>query len=280
MSIHLPEYSRPPPELLSRTHRVLAILDTQLRNRATALNFVLLGFIATVVLASIILLFYLASAAPPLLGGNGASATLFAFAWNDGIWFFLLVLLATSVGASVVSRDLATRSLTLYLARPISRLDYLGAKAGAVAIWIAFGAILPPLIGTFIVLTVGYSSLPLALQGFGGYLAVGLLAVASMTGVAVFLSTLSSKAALAGAGIFGTFVGAEAVAAILTAISNSASFGYVSPYNDLVAVASAVFGQSGDPLDPWSAAAVLAALSVATLGLAYARLQRAEVIPE
>jgi ABC-type transport system involved in multi-copper enzyme maturation permease subunit len=280
VSIHLPEYSHPPPELLPRSQRILAIYDAQLRNRAQALNFVLLGLIAAVVLATVVLLFYLADLAPEFLGLGASSATLFFVPWNDGVWFFFLILLTSSVGAGIVAGDLATRALTLYLARPISRLDYLVAKAGAVATWVAFGAIVPPLIATFIVLSLGYTSLPIALQGFAGYLAVGLLAVAALTGVAVLLSTLSSRSALAGAGIFGTLLGSEAVAALLAAISKQASFGYLSPFQDLVAVASAAFGQSGNPLNPWAASALLVGLAVSTFALAFLRLQRAEVISE
>ena len=279
MSIHLPEYSLPPPALLPRAGRLGAILETQIRERATALNFVLLGFISAAVLLTTVVPFYFASVTRGAFGG-GASAATFSLPYASGAWFFLLVLLSSSVGAGIIARDVASRALTLYLARPITRFDYLLAKAGAVASWIFFGAVLPSSVGCLIVLSLGYASLPLALQGFAGDLVVGVLAVAVFTGIGVFLSSLSARSALAGAGIFGTLVGSQAVAVLLTSISGTPGFRYLSPNEDLVAVANAAFGVTGDPLSPWLAAAILLGVSAATFGMAYLRLARAEVIPE
>ncbi|MCI4368438.1 MAG: ABC transporter permease subunit [Thermoplasmata archaeon] len=279
MSIHAPEYSLPPPALRPRPDRWGAILESQLLERGKALNFVLLGLLSAAVLLSTVVPFYIAT----LFRGGfgpGVSARLFFIPFSTGVWFFLLVLLSSSVGAGIVSRDLASRSLTLYLARPITRFDYLVAKSGAVAAWIFFGAVIPSSIGCFIVLSLGYASLPLALQGFGGDLAVGLLAVTAFTGISVFLSSLSSRSALAGAGIFGVLIGSEAVAVLLAAISNQPSFGYLSPDENLIAVASGAFGVGGDPLSPWVAAVILIGFSATTFFLAYWRLEGAEVVPE
>jgi ABC-type transport system involved in multi-copper enzyme maturation permease subunit len=279
VSIFLPDYSLPPPALLPRSQRLWAILTAEIRARARAINIVFLAMIYLVVVVPIVLEFYLAS----LLGGflpGGAPITIFYTPFGLGVWDFFLVLLTSSVGAAIIAGDMATRAITMYLARPISHADYLAAKLGAVGFWVALGAIAPGTVGTIVVLALGYVSLPIALTAFGGFLGVGLLATVALTGLATMLSAFSSRSAFAGAGIFGTLVGAEAVAAVLSAIGRNNGFLYVSPLQDGNAVAMALFGLTGDPLDPWAAAGVLLGLGATTIALAYLRLQRTEVVSE
>jgi ABC-type transport system involved in multi-copper enzyme maturation permease subunit len=279
MSIHLPEYSLPPPPLEPRSSRTWAILDNQLRERARALNIVLLAFIFIVVILPLVLAFYLSGiVGPGLFGASGAST--FFLPYGNAAWFFFLVLLTSSVGAAIIAGDVATRSMTLYLSRPIRTIDYLLAKAGAVGFWLMLGAVVPGCVGTIIVLSLGYASLPLALQGAGGYLLVGALSTLAFTGLALFFSSISAKSVYAGATIFGTLIGTEAVATLLSAISSQSAFLYLSPEEDLLTVARSVYGLSGDPLDPWVAGGLLLGVAVGGFFLAFFRLQRTEVVSE
>ena len=157
MTIRSPEYSLPPPTLLPRVSRLLAIVENEVRQRVGALNIVLLGFIFTVVLIPLVLSFYLGALLP---GGTGTSAlAVFYTPIALGAWFFFLVLLVSSVGAALIAGDLATRAITLYYARPIRRSDYLVAKASAAGIWILLATVLPGVVGVVIVLSLGYVSL-------------------------------------------------------------------------------------------------------------------------
>jgi ABC-type transport system involved in multi-copper enzyme maturation permease subunit len=281
MSIYLPDYSRPPPTLLPRGRRIQAILSAEVRARSRAINLVVLALIFVVVVLPVVLEFYLFS----LLGPTGLlqhsdPLPLFNEPFAIVAWPFFLVLLASSVGAAIVAGDLATRSITLYLSRPITPADYLVAKAGAVGVWLALGTILPGLVATAIVLALGYVSLWVALQAAAGFLLVGILGVVALTGLTVLLSALASRSTYAGAGIFGTLIGTLAIAAALSGVSGNAAFLYVSPIEDLLEVARAVFALPTSPLDPWIAGGALLGLGLVSLGIAYLRLSRTEVVAE
>jgi ABC-type transport system involved in multi-copper enzyme maturation permease subunit len=279
VTIYLPDYSLPPPALLPRAARIRAILREEIVVRSRAVNFALLALIYLVVVAPIVVTFYL----DPFLGALGsapAPITLFFAPYGEGIWAFFLVLLATSVGAAIIARDLASRSITMYLSRPITHLDYLLGKAGAAGFWIALGALGPGLVATAIVLALGYVSLPVALLAAAGFLVVGLLAVGALTGLTLLLSALASRSTYAGAGIFGALLGAEAIATVLSDVSGNSGFLYLSPFQDIAAVAQSLFGVTGDPLDPWAAAGLLIALAIGTGALAYLRLAGTEVVSE
>jgi hypothetical protein len=279
VSIVAPNYSLPPPTLEPRASRAFAIFEHQIREQTRVLNIVLLALIFILGILPLVLTIYINR-----LVGNGllGSIGLASFYEPIGIelWFFLLILLVSSVGAGIIAGDVATKAMTLYLARPIQPVDYLGAKAGAVAFWIFVGGVVPGWTGTIIVLALGYVSLPLALQAAAGYFVVGLFAITAYTGLAVLLSSLTSRSTLAGAGIFGALLGSDIVMAVLSAISGKVGFLYASPPSDVLAVAQGVFDVSGGSLDPWSAAAALVIFATGSFALAYVRLTRTQVIAE
>jgi ABC-2 type transport system permease protein len=279
MTIFAPNYSPPPPTLEPRWSRFGAILDHQIREQAGVLNILLLFFIFFAVVLPLVVTVYLRTLVPGALLGSTDLSTFYG-PIGEGVWYILLALLVSSAGAAVVARDVSTKAMTLYLARPIRAIDYLGAKTSAVAFWVFLGGVLPGWVGTVILLALGYVPLLLALQAIGGYFVVGVFSVAAFTGLAVLLSSLTPRSTLAGAGTFGVLLGSYVIATVLFDVSGRTGFLYVSPVQDVLAVAQAVFGVTGGPLNPWSAAAILLGLALAALGLAYYRLLRNQVIAE
>jgi ABC-type transport system involved in multi-copper enzyme maturation permease subunit len=280
VSIFLPDYSRPPPVLLPRRNRVAAILSTEIRARSRVVNYVVLAMIYLVVDVPIVFEFYFRANFGAFLPSSAPTLSLFLAPFGAGPWAFFLVLLSSSVGAAIIAGDFATRAITMYFARPITRADYLVAKAGAVGFWIALGAVAPGVVGTIIVLALGYVGLPLAVEAVAAFVLVGLVTVVALTGITLFLSSLTSRSVFAGAAIFGTLVGAEAIGSVLSAVGRQSAFLYVSPIEDFGAVARGVFQAAGNPLNPWVAAGVLLGLGLVAGGLAFGRLRRAEVIAE
>ncbi|MGP8072317.1 MAG: hypothetical protein ACLPZM_04210 [Thermoplasmata archaeon] len=279
MTIFAPNYAPPPPELEPRRNRTWAILGHQIGAQSGVLNFVLLVFIFIVVIIPLVVTFYLAQFLPSGLIGSTGLSTFYA-PIGEGVWFILLIILVSSAGAAVIARDTATKAMTMYLARPIEPIDYLAAKFGAVGFWVFLGGVLPGWISAIILLALGYVSLLIALQAVAGFLLVGLFSIAAFSGLSVLFSSLTSRSTLAGAGIFGTLLGAYIVMEVLSGISGKSSFLYASPANDVLAIAAGVFGVSGNPLNPWSAGAILVAVALGTFGFAYFRLLRTQVIAE
>ncbi len=279
MSIHAPNYDLAPAPLEPRSRRAYAIFEHQVAEQSGGLNFVLLALIFIVVVLPLVLIIYLHRLLPSGIVGSTDLATFYG-PIGQGVWYFLLILLTSSAGAAIIARDVATKAMTMYLARPIRAIDYLTAKSSAVAFWIFLGGVLPGWIGTIIVLAIGYVSLPLALQAVGGYFVVGVFSILAFTGVAVLLSSLTARSTLAGAGIFGILLGSFVVTSVLAGLSNAPGFLYASPVQDVLAVAAGAFNASGNGLDPWSAAAVLAAFAIAAFGLTFWRLNRTQEVAE
>ncbi|HEV2166402.1 MAG TPA: hypothetical protein VGS23_05435 [Thermoplasmata archaeon] len=279
MSIVAPNYSLPPPALEPRSRRTLAILEHQIREQSGALTWVLMAFIVIVVVLPLVLTVYLARLVPNGLAGHTTLATFYGPVGQE-VWFILLILLVSSVGAALIARDVATKAMTMYLARPIRPIDYLAAKAGSVGFWVFLGGVLPGWVGTIILLSLGYVSLPLALEAAGGYFVLGCFSIAAFTGISVLLSSMTARSTLAGAGILGGLLGSYIVMELLYAISGSARFLYASPVADLLGVGAGVFGASGNPIDPWWAGTFLVVFAFVAFELTYLRLRRAQAVSE
>lgn len=72
--------------------------------------------------------------------------------WSALIYMFLhytqifcVMIVVALVGPRLVSEDLRSRALTLYLARPITRLDYIVGKLAVVCFWVGTVTLLPAL---------------------------------------------------------------------------------------------------------------------------------------
>lgn len=281
MSIHAPQYTLETTTLRPHRARVEVVLTTTIRERFGPLNIALLTLIFIVVLITIVLPFYFESLANlgPLRGG-GTSLSTFFVPFSSQAWFFFQVLLLASVGGGVIAGDVATRAITMYFARPITRFDYLAAKASAVAVWLGLAVVVPPLIGTVIVLALGYVSLILALEAAAAFLGVGILTILAFGAISLLISAWAPKASYAAAAIFGLLIGTEVVAVVVSGIANDSRILYFSVEQDVLAVAGSAFGVSGTGIDPGIAGVILAGAGVVALLLTRLRLDAIEVVSE
>lgn len=278
MSIHAPQYTLEGTTLRPHRDRVAVVLSSTVRERFGPLNIALLVFIFIVVLITIVVPFYFANLLPAL--SSGTSLSTFFLPFSSQVWFFFQILLLASVGAGVIAGDVATRAITMYFARPITRFDYLAAKASAVALWLGLAVIVPPLIGTVIVLALGYASLVLALEAAAAFLGVGLLTVFAFTALTLLISAWAPKASYAAAAIFGLLAGTEIVALVVSGIGDDSRILYFSAEQDILAVARDAFGVSGGGIDPAIAAVILVGVGVVALMLTRLRLDSIEVVSE
>ena len=197
------------------------------------------------------------------------------------VWFFFTVLLAASVGAGVIAGDVASRSLTMYRSRPITRLDYLAAKSGVVAAPLALAPAPRGSVAVVIVLSLGYVSLPVALQAAGAFILVGLLGGRFVHRARGSVLVGIAEDALCRCGIFGSLVSQrDRRRRDHGDHEQPGRFEYVSLDADLIAVAQPLLNAGGNPLDPWVAGGILVAFSAFAFLAAFYRSSRTEVVAE
>lgn len=275
MTISAPRYQSASYARIGLGSRTLAIARREFVHRAGwgTLAALALSFIAVILIVTLTVEF-------ASLIGSVTTATYYA-PYESPAWPFLVLIVAATAGAGSIAEDIGSRSITLYLTRPIRLLDYLAAKATACGGWIALAAIVPGVIGVTITALLELASAEVTLSALGAFVATGLLATVFFTGLALALSSLTSRSLYAGAGIFGVVLSLYIGVAVVAGITGSTLVRYASPVTDVLSVASAAFGVSGTPpTDPVVSATLLGGAGVLLAALALWRLSRVEVVTE
>lgn len=279
MTIAAPRYALSDHASRPRLERVWTIFAANTRLRGLRVGPLLLvgfGFTATFIPLLITELF-------TSFGLSGPQLSTFYEAYQNPLLLIFAMLMSTIVGAGIVADDLRTKAIALYLSRPITVLDYLVGKSAVVALLLGLLAILPGVVTALLVGLLGYVGPSVAAEAALVFLGVGALTVLTFTGVAVLLSSLTDRKSFAGAGIFAFLFSIEIVSLILAGATGDLSFEYLSPWEDILAVARTGFQFSLPPntgIDGYVALAVLIALIPALYLLAYVRLARLEVVTD
>ncbi len=280
MAISPPRYALQEANRLGRRDRVWALFVTNLRLRIGSplpVALIVVGLISTV----LPLLF---TVALNQAIGRGSTVELSAFyePYTNFLLVLFILLLAALVGGGIVADDLGTKSISLYLSRPITLLDYLSAKGAVVVAALSFIAILPGFLGVVVAYVLGYVSAGVALEALGAYLGLGLLLTMTFAALALFLSSLTDRRAWASAGILAIFLIDDVVADALAGIYQNVSWLYASVWEDQLAVARDLFGvaNTGPHPDPLTALLVLVIVIIALSAVTYFRLERMELVTE
>jgi hypothetical protein len=130
----------------SRWGRIRAIVEMELAQpfkNVWILLVVILAF--TIVAGWLIILFFAATqqVLPPFAAGNRI--------YRDGFYNFfffsmILMVLSTTVGASLIARDLRHNALVMYFSRAITRADYLAGKFLALSLFLLIATLGPGLL--------------------------------------------------------------------------------------------------------------------------------------
>ena len=275
MSISAPRYASSGIHRTGRVGRLLAMFVYAVRKGAGW------GTWATVALSylAIVLLVVLDAEFASLLGGIRLAT--FHAPYDSPVWPYLILIVATAVGSGCIADDLGSRSITLYLSRPIRLVDYLVAKTGAVAFWVGVTAIGPGVVGVIIAAGLGLVSASLALEAVVAFVIVGAITTVFFTALAVALSTLTTRALFAGVGIFGVTLSTDLAASAVYGATGNATVLYLSPIGDILTGAQAVFATGASTATvPETAAALLIAAALVLLVVTWIRLNRVEVVGE
>jgi ABC-2 type transport system permease protein len=275
MSISAPRYGAGLVVRAGRTYRTLAIFRRELLRRAGLGTWVVVALTYLAITLVLTIDTYFSS-----VTGTLTLAT-FEAPYSSPAWPFLILIVATSVGAGSLAEDLGNRSITLYLSRPIHRIDYLAAKAAATGTWLVIAAVGPGLLGLAVVVALGWASPSLVLSGAGAFVATGLLASVFLTGLALAISSLTNRSLYAGVAIFGVVLALEIAGPLVSGLTGNTSVSYASPITDILSVAQSAFGISGPyATDPLTSAAILGFGGALLAIFAGWRISRVEVVGE
>jgi len=276
VTINAPRYTIGALEREPRWKRVRVIVFEGLMRRLSALNIVLIVLGSLIVGIEVVL--YTTPALVNFVNfGGSVGLTNFATPYKSVPYLLLATLLVASAGASAIAGDIADRSITLYLSRPITPADYLVGKGATVGLVLAIFFLVPGVAACLFAYFVGNVSFGLAATAMGAFVVVGVLMVGFFTSLALFLSSLTRRPVYAGAAIFGVLVSAEVLASLLQGVTSSAQVLYVSPLDDLLAIGQSVFGVTPS-VDPGTALSIVLGIIVIAWAIAFLRVRRVEVV--
>lgn len=195
---------------------------------------------------------------------------------------FVLILMVFA-GAGLVSNDLRTGAILVYLARPLTRRDYVAGKLGVLACLGLFVTLLPALLLYVTGLALApeqYLKLELAWIA-PAILLHSLVLVLPLALLSLAASALTRRPIAAGLGFFGLYSGLEMARGVLRRIFDQDWATMLSLQADLRSIGSALFGNTLRRFEsvPWpQAALVLLLVSAACLLILRSRVRAVEIV--
>jgi ABC-2 type transport system permease protein len=284
MALSQPRYALEDETRQGRRDRLWAIFAINFRLRASrtfVIVFVVIGFIATLVPLLVTVLTNQITAEFTRGSTSPALSSFFA-PYSNFLLFLFIMLLSALAGGGIIADDLGSKSISLYLSRPITLADYLAAKGAVVAAILGLIAVVPGVITVAVAYILGYVSGTVAIEALGVYIGLGILLTVTFASIALFLSSLSERSTWAAAGIFAFLLIDDIVAGILRGVSQNVNWLYVSPWEDMVSVARYLFGVSNNSssINPAAALAILIGLIICLVAATYTRLSKMELVTE
>ncbi len=177
-------------------------------------------------------------------------------------WLFVF-LISASTASRLVSDDFANRTIVLYVSRPLTRIDYLVGKLGAMSIFYTIGVLIPTLGFTLALIrhgTVTDADWLNRLYFFGGTLANWALVILVFGSASIALSSTIRKKWWAFAAILVAFMFTHILSSGMAQIFNNPWLSLISLWSCVEAVDAAVLGVRSpmDGVPTYAAAAVLA----------------------
>ena len=206
-----------------------------------------------------------------------SDAQLFRTYYTNGFLVFMSAMISVFAGSELISNDLKHRSISLYLARPLSKLDYITGKFSIVLFYLLMFTLVPGILLVIfkIIFTGDFSAgFTLLIKSIAFPVVISLFWASLM----LMLSSLSENARFVKIIFFVAFFLTQMIAGMFWGIFKNDNFLYISIEKNIQQFGSFVFGTSLEFRAPgWISGAILLGLTaVFLLVLAY-RLRKVEV---
>ncbi len=196
--------------------------------------------------------------------------------------FIYLVLFSGYISAKNVTAQKADRTITLYLCRPISKLDYLIIKFAVLVLVLSVIIILPDILLFIIVL--GLLKMPFLwniehLWVLGSIILYGLMIVSIFSLLSLAIASSTKKMHWAIAGIFAFLFFTTGLSLTMRLILKNDYVILISPWDNLAQVGAPLFATDVPYSIPWALSfGMLAAYVAITLAVLVYNINRVEVV--
>ncbi len=194
---------------------------------------------------------------------------------------FFTFIIAIYAGAGLVANDLKANALQIYLAKPITRGDYVIGKLGVLVFFLSLPTLVPAVL---------LYLLAILFQVNLGYFRENLWVSASVIGygfaivftnglVMLALSSLSKSSRFAGISFAAVFFFGQIIYGILSTLLRTTAVAWVSLGNNLSQVGDLLFMHPGRYQCPtWISALILAAVMAGSAWVVHSRVRAVEVV--
>jgi len=161
-----------------------------------------------------------------------------------GFFMIFTMFLSAVVGSKAISADLKQKSLTIYFARPLHKIDYVAIKFGAVGATLAWVTLVPALVtftGLLLLSDVGFDYLFDHLWVWGAIVLYALLVTTLFTSLALAFSSLTVRRFYAAFGLVATYLASVIIAGIITDDFNDDRGSVISIIYSLQLVGTRIF---------------------------------------
>lgn len=197
---------------------------------------------------------------------------------------FVFALIATFAGAGLISRDVRSQAVPLYLSRPITKLDYIAGKFAALVLFLTAATLFPGILVWAAAAGIGIEEIGWGtrLKDLGGIFATATVIAVPMAAAVLAFSSLSRRGGLAGVYWILFYVCTAQLQEALVSSTEEAWYELLA-WHTSVYTLSGLFFEERIPLNapvkpfgPWEAFLILAALTAAGFAVVAWRLRRIE----
>lgn len=206
-----------------------------------------------------------------------SDALLFRTFYTNGFLVFMSAMISVFAGSELISNDLKHKSISLYLARPLSKLDYITGKFSIILFYLLLFTLVPGiLLVIFKVIFTGDFSAGIALltKSIVFPIVISLFWASLM----LMLSSLSENGRFVKIIFFVAFFMTQMIAGMFWGIFRNDNFLYISIEKNIQQFGSFVFGTQLEFRAPgWISGAILLGLTALFLLILAYRLRKVEV---
>ncbi len=206
-------------------------------------------------------------------------ALLFKTYYTNGFLMFMLVILTLFAGAELISRDLRYKSLSLYLSRPLTKLDYLKGKFSTIIFYLLLFTLLP---GYLLILAkfLFAEHFSISITVVIGSFFYPLLFSMFFSSFILMLSSFSPSSRFINIVFIGTYFVSDIIAKILSNIFHISFYNIISIKELFVNSAKLIFGvydKSRNIVDLYLSIVIILLLTIVFFVTIFFKIKKAEV---